>query len=40
MKTALLNAVLEASRERRAVAVVTTIENGEQRLVAKENLGS
>ena len=39
MKQALLNAVLEAKRERRAVAVVTIIENGEQRLVAKENLG-
>ena len=39
MKQALLKAVLEASRERRAVAVVTTIENGAQRLVAKENLG-
>lgn len=40
MKRVLLKAVLEASRERRAVAVVTTLENGEQRLVAKENLGS
>ncbi len=40
MKRALLKAVLEANRERRAVAVVTSIANGEQRLVAKENLGS
>jgi xanthine dehydrogenase accessory factor len=40
VKRALLNAVLEASRERRAVAVVTSIENGQQRLVAKEKLGS
>jgi xanthine dehydrogenase accessory factor len=39
VKRALLKAVLEASRERRAVAVVTTIENGEQRLVAKEDIG-
>ncbi len=40
MKQALLKAVIEAGRERRAVAVVTTIENGKQRLVAKENLGN
>ena len=40
MKRALLKAVLDANRERRAVAVITSIANGEQRLVAKENLGS
>jgi xanthine dehydrogenase accessory factor len=40
VKQALLKAVLDATRERRAVAVVTTIENGNQRLVAKEKLGS
>ena len=40
MKPALLKAVLDANRERRAIAVVTTIENGQQRLVAKEKLGS
>jgi xanthine dehydrogenase accessory factor len=39
VKRALLKAVLDANRERRAVAVVTSIANGEQRLVAKENLG-
>lgn len=40
MKRTLLRAVLDAKRDRRAVAVITTIDNGEQRLVAKENLQS
>jgi xanthine dehydrogenase accessory factor len=40
VKQALLKAVLDAKRQRRAVAVVTSIETDAQRLVARENLGN
>ena len=36
MKRELLNALLDAKRERRAVAVVTQIASGAQRMVSKE----
>lgn len=40
MKRALLDELLRARRERRAVAVVTEIESGEQRMVRRETAGS
>ncbi len=37
MRRELLNALLQARRDRKAVALVTTLETGEQRLVPKEH---
>ena len=36
MKRELLNALLDAKRARKAVAIVTQIASGEQRMVSKE----